>query len=320
MEFDIFFYEVFEEEKLFLLKYLPKEISAGFTSGTIQESGHSNLLSKVISIRTQSIIPLLWFDNLDAIITRSTGYNHLLSIPKKIQIGYLPLYCNRACAEQSMLLWMSILRKLRKQISNFSSFNRDGITGLECAGKNLLVVGVGNIGKEICKIGYGLDMYVKGVDICYKHHFVEYVSMIDGIKWADIIVCSMNLTKENNGYFTEDIFRLSDKKPIFINISRGEFCSSQILLKLLKEQVISGVGLDVYNDEPLLATAMRLDTNISSKEMDAIIEMSNRDDCILTPHNAFNTQESVERKCYQTVEQLIEYFKNGEFKWNCQIQ
>ena len=47
----------------------------------------------------------------------------------------------------------------------------------------------------------------------------------------------------------------------------------------------------------------------------AVIDLSRRDDVILTPHNAFNTSEAVDRKSSQSVEQL-QYFKDhGEFLW-----
>ena len=64
-----------------------------------------------------------------------------------------------------MLLWMALLRKLPAQMQHFTSFNRDDLTGSECAGKKLLVVGVGNIGSEIVKLGLGLGMAVRGVDL-----------------------------------------------------------------------------------------------------------------------------------------------------------
>ena len=55
-----------------------------------------------------------------------------------------------------MLLWTALLRNLPGQSENFASFNRDGLTGWECEDKTLLVVGVGNIGYEVVKIGQGL--------------------------------------------------------------------------------------------------------------------------------------------------------------------
>jgi phosphoglycerate dehydrogenase-like enzyme len=64
-----------------------------------------------------------------------------------------------------MLLMMALLRKLPRQIEQFSHFERNGLTGAECLNKNLLVVGVGRIGSEIVRIGQGLGMNVTGVDI-----------------------------------------------------------------------------------------------------------------------------------------------------------
>ena len=72
-----------------------------------------------------------------------------------------------------MLMWMALLRKLPQQIQNFATFYRDGITGSECQGKTLLVVGVGNIGSEVARIGQGLGMNVLGVDIRSKTFFCK---------------------------------------------------------------------------------------------------------------------------------------------------
>jgi Phosphoglycerate dehydrogenase and related dehydrogenases len=75
---------------------------------------------------------------------------------------------------------MSLLRKLPQQIEQFKSFNRDGLTGGECERKTLLVVGVGNVGYEVVRIGKGLDMEVLGVDVVKKHSSVSYVSIEEG--------------------------------------------------------------------------------------------------------------------------------------------
>ena len=67
---------------------------------------------------------------------------------------------DRAVAEQAILLVMALLRKLPQQTQQFPRFHRDGLTGHECAGKKLLVVGVGNIGSEVVRIGQALGMAV----------------------------------------------------------------------------------------------------------------------------------------------------------------
>ena len=50
-------------------------------------------------------------------------------------------------------------------------------------------------------------------------------------------------------------------------------------------------------------------------ESRAVLAMARRDDVILTPHNAFNTRESVARKSAQSVEQIAHMLRHGAFKW-----
>ena len=99
----IFFYEAFAEEEFLLKQNMAPGIHAGYTWKTIQETGHSMPPAKLISIRTQSNLPLDWADDLGGILSRSTGYNHLLDYAQlsrfKMALGYLPLYCPRSVAE-----------------------------------------------------------------------------------------------------------------------------------------------------------------------------------------------------------------------------
>ncbi|MEZ4687126.1 MAG: NAD(P)-dependent oxidoreductase [Bacteroidia bacterium] len=165
----VFFYEAFEEEAEAIKHYLPEGIDAGFTWKTIQEYGKTEPPAPIISLRTQSVIPPAWAGNLDAILSRSTGYDHLRDYRDEyapgLALGYLPLYCNRAVAEQAMLMWMALASQIPQQLEHFQRFHRDGLTGRETAKKTLLVVGVGNIGYEVVRIGKGLDMQVLAVDL-----------------------------------------------------------------------------------------------------------------------------------------------------------
>ena len=316
---DIFFYEVFEEEGQALKRYMPPHIAAGFSCKTIQEHGNITSPAFVISIRTQSIIPTSWAPKLSGILTRSSGYNHIVAYRQKskknIPCGYLPSYCSRSVAEQTMLLWMSLLRKLPQQISKFSHFHRDGLTGLECEHKTLLVVGVGNIGYEIVRIGNGLGMEVLGVDIIKKYSSVSYVSIEQGLARANIIVCAMNLTSDNLGYFNYQMLKKAEPGAIFVNIARGEMSPSADLLRLLDENHLAGVALDVYNQESELAVSLRTGRSSSNKEVQATLALSKRENVILTPHNAFNTREAVDKKAKYSIQQIEHFFEKGNFIW-----
>ena len=310
---DIFFYEAFDKEEELLKKYLPANIKAGFTKETIQEYGEDTPPAKIISLRTQSKIPDNWINNVSGLLARATGFNYLTKYANQVPCGYLPLYCHRAVAEQSMLLWMSLLRKLPNQTKQFNQFNRDGITGLECAGKKVLIVGVGNIGYEAYKIAKGLEMKSFGVDIEQKYPDVEYVSIEQGIELADIVVCAMNLTEENKNYFKYDLFKKSKPGLIFVNISRGELSPTKDLIKLLEEKHLGGVALDVYENEPAIAEGLR--TNTSNSATEEILNLAKKDNVILTPHNAFNTYESTDRKSSQSIEQVKYFLEHEKFLW-----
>ena len=323
MKLDVFFYEAFDEEQLAIKRYLPKNIQAGFSWKTIQETDHSAPPAAIISTRTQSQLPTQWAGELTGILTRSTGYDHvrdyLRQIDKKIACGYLPLYCNRSVAEQALMLWLALLRKLPRQQSQFSKFNRDGLTGRECLGKTLLVVGVGNIGCEIIKIGQALGMNALGVDIVQRHEDVEYVDIDPGLSQADVIVCAMNLTDDNIDYF--DYARLAEGSPqaIFVNIARGEQSPVADLLKLLEQGLLGGVGLDVYDREKEFAVQFRSQKSLADPddtgEFSALMKLANRPDVITTPHNAFNPIESVDRKSSQAIQSISAMLETGDFAW-----
>jgi D-lactate dehydrogenase len=345
---DAFFYEAFEEEAVALRRLLPAAVAAEFTGLTIQETEHAAPPAKFISIRNQSRIPLDWADKLDAILTRSTGYDHLTAYAAACGLacpppafGYLPLYCHRAVAEQAMLLWMALLRRLPRQMRQFHEFHRDGLTGAECQGRTLVVVGVGNIGHEVCAIGRALGMRVVGVDVDPRHADVDYASIDNALAEADVIVCAMDLNPTSVGYFDSAKWRRVKPGAVFVNVSRGEISPSAALLSALESGQLGGVGLDVYDHEPALAHALRAasgggfncDTKVAASpnpaarglaqaaiqsddpEVLAAIALSHRDDAICTPHNAFNSQEAVERKSLHSVQQLIAFRDSREFLW-----
>lgn len=317
---DVHFYEAFAEEREAIEQALGGGVSAGFTWKAVQEAGHAEPPAPVVSIRTQSVLPTAWAGKVRAVLSRSTGYDHLqawraASGRLDAPCGYLPLYCHRAVAEQAALLWMALLRRLPEQVRCFATFHRDGLTGGECQGRSLLVAGVGNIGHEVALIAKALGMAVQGADPVRKHEDVEYVEFDAALPNADVVVCAMSLNEGNVRYF--DRARLSRAKQgaVFVNVARGEMAPAADLLRLLDEGRLGGVGLDVYHDERSLAVALRSGQELDGEENRATMELATRPNAILTPHNAFNTAEAVERKARQSVQQVRAFLETGEFLW-----
>ena len=106
------------------------------------------------------------------------------------------------------------------------------------------------------------------------------------------------------------------RKPVLVNVARGEFTPAAVLEAALEEGVLSGVALDVYHEEATLAPALRTG-NLAALTPDnqALLRLRKRPDVLLTPHNAFNTAEAVERKSEQSVRALLHFRQTGQFLW-----
>jgi D-lactate dehydrogenase len=313
---DVMFYEAFEEEARALRKILPPAVDAGFTAQTTQASLDREPPAALISVRTQSIVPTAWSSNIKGLLTRSSGYDHVVAyrkkVHKKIPAGHLLNYCSRAVAEQAILLMLALLRKLPQQLEQFEVFHRDGLTGAEAKGRRALIVGVGNIGREITGLARGLGMEARGVDLVRRVKGLKYVSLREGIAWADVVFCALPLTKRTPGLMGYPLFYRTKRRPFLVNVARGEITPLRDMIKLLEEKCLSGLALDVFQQEGILADSLR-----SLCDDNPLVEAAHRlksfENVIFTPHNAFNTTEALLAKCQQTVEAVVMFLQKGRF-------
>jgi len=314
---DVAFYEVFEEEKRALKQFLPAGIKAAFYSQTTQEKTGSAPPAPFISIRTHSKIPVHWSPHLKAVLTRSQGFDHLVTFRKAAgfegSLGHLSNYCARAVAEHVLMSLMALWRKLDAQQNQFRSFKRDGLTGRQLADKKACVIGIGNIGSEIVELLKSVRMKVKGVDILKRSKRLEYVTLKEGVKWADVLVIAAALTPKTKRLLTYNI--LKDVKPgcTLINIARGEIAPIQDLKKLLEKGVLGAIALDIYEGEAELAGALRKGKRSATPAVQAVLALKGRENVLLTPHNAFNTKEALEEKARRSVEGIQAFLKQGKF-------
>ena len=105
------------------------------------------------------------------------------------------------------------------------------------------------------------------------------------------------------------------KGAYLINTARGALVDTDALVKALRSKKLAGAGLDVLEEECLMIEERELLTKHFSKRCDlktlvenhALIEMPN---VLVTPHNAFNTNEALKRILEATIEN-IKWFKKG---------
>jgi len=314
---DIMWYEVFAEEREAIRRHVPPHIRSEFTDQTIQAAGHTNPPATLISVRTQSVIPPSWAARLHGVLTRSAGFDHLLRFAREaarpIPAGYLPDYCARAVAEQALLMLLALWRRLGRQTRQFRTFHRDQLTGVECAGKTVLVVGVGHIGREVATIARGIGMRVLGVDLVRRVSELDYVGLDDGIRAADAIVCALPLTPHTRGLLDESRLRQARRGALLVNVSRGEVSPARDLLRLLQDGVLGGIGLDVFEDEAALASYLRGESSMMPASSRPMLSLMDDERVLCTPHNAFNTCEALERKATQSADAATQFLATGTF-------
>jgi len=317
MPYDVMFYEAFREEAESLQRHLPPTCRAGFTPHTVQAAAEVDPPAPLLSIRTQSVVPPAWLPHLKGILARTTGYDHLRDYAVRapaLPLACLPEYCTRAVAEQAALLWMALLRRLPAQLAQWTDFHRDGLTGGECAGRTLVVVGVGRIGHEVAQIGRGLGLHVLGVDIEPRHKDLTYLPWAEAAPRADIVAACMDLNPTSRQFFRAETLARLKPGALLVNVARGELVDLDATCTALDQGLLGGLAMDVFEEETRVADALRgLATPTPAVEQ--LRQLARRPNVIFTPHNAFNTLEAVERKSLSSVEQLVHFWQQGRFRW-----
>jgi phosphoglycerate dehydrogenase-like enzyme len=127
----------------------------------------------------------------------------------------------------------------------------------EVAGKTLLVVGLGGIGRQVAQRAHALGMRVIATRRSSRRgpDYVAYVGLPDELlklaAQADVVVNVTPLTAETEGMFDSAFFAAMRPDAYFINIGRGKSVVTEDLLAALEAGEIAGAGLDVTDPEPL---------------------------------------------------------------------
>ena len=241
--------------------------------------------------------------NLKVISTYSVGFDHIdtkYAKKKKIRVGYTPEVLTDATADLAFSLLLDILRR----VSEGDRITRGGkwkviygaydYVGLDLQGKTLGILGLGRIGKALAKRAKAFDLKLtynsrKRVSKTREKILgIKYVSFEKLITQSDIISIHVPHTKETDHMFNMKIFRKMKKSAFLINTSRGKIVNEKDLVTALKKKMIAGVGLDVFEIEP-----------ISKKH--PLVKLQN---VVLAPHIGSSTKETRIKMAEITVKNL----------------
>ncbi len=249
--------------------------------------------------------------NLKLIATRSTGHDHIDTNTAKemnVKVATVPTYGENTVAEFTFALLLNLSRKIYesyKQVSETGSFEKVGMRGFDLHGKTLGVVGTGKIGLNVIKIAKGFGMNVVAYDVFPKEEeskqlTFSYVSFEELLSSSDIISIHAPHNTETHHLINRENVRMIKPGAYVINTARGGIIETAALVQGLKDGIIAGAGLDVLEEEGVLGDELQLLDNDHPNSEDLKITLQNHylidhPRVIITPHNAFNTNEAMER-------------------------
>ncbi len=155
---------------------------------------------------------------------------------------------------------------------------------IEIAGKTLGIIGMGNIGTKVAKIGEAFGMKVIYYSTSGTGHCMDYpsVPLERLMRESDIISVHAPYNERTAGLVGEKELRMMKPTAFIFNMGRGGIIVEEDLAKAIDEGKIAGAGLDVYSVEPLPADHPLLHTRHPEK-------------LSLTPHTAWASVEARER-------------------------
>lgn len=188
-------------------------------------------------------------DNIDVNYAKQRG----------IAVINTPSGCAPAVAELTFCLIISLVRHVHKAIylvKEEGIWDKTLFEGNEIYDKTLGVVGCGNIGRIVTRLGVAFNMKVLVYDPYIPEELVHrlgafYVSFNELLTQSDIVTLHVPLTEETYHMFHKEIFYKMKKGAFLINTSRGEVINEKDLYNVLLDGHLQGVGLDVLEEEPI---------------------------------------------------------------------
>tara|TARA_Y100001970_G_scaffold290255_1_gene423238 strand:- start:295 stop:1248 length:954 start_codon:yes stop_codon:yes gene_type:complete len=160
-------------------------------------------------------------------------------------------------AELTWGLIIGLMRNMKHEIDNMFQGYWQTSLGSELKGKRLGIIGLGKIGSQVAKVAKAFDMNVsawsENLNLTHANELgVLPMSKEDLLSTSDIVSIHVVLNNDNyKNLITKKEFNLMKKSSFLINTSRGPIINEKDLISALEKENIAGVGLDVYDLEPL---------------------------------------------------------------------
>ncbi len=205
-------------------------------------------------------------------------------------------------AEHSFALLMALARNIPQGTASLKAgrWDRKKLMGVELCNKTIGILGFGKIGSEVASraIGFGMrpiayDPYL--TKEAANKQGVEQVTLDELFARADFITVHTPYTPETANLLNRTAFSKMKRGVRIVNCARGGLIDELALVDAIKEGIVAGAALDVFENEPPPADHPLLKL----------------DQVIYTPHLGASTQEAQVSVAVAIAHQMVDFFRTG---------
>lgn len=242
--------------------------------------------------------------NLKFIDIAFTGVDHVdieAAKEKKIAVSNASGYSNDSVAELTLCMMLALLRNVPQADTRCrEGKTKDGLAGNELKGKTVGIIGTGAIGSrvgELCRAFGCRTAAYNGFSDKTSTEDMEYMPLKELLGQSDIVTLHCPVTEQSKGLINKETLQWIKEGAILINAARGPVIDSQAVAEALEKGKLAGAGIDVFETEPPLDTGHPL---------------LHAPNTIVTPHMAFSTAESMEKRAAIVFENIHQWMKGSQ--------
>ncbi len=232
------------------------------------------------------------------------GIDHIDSAAckaKGVHISNAAGYCNDAVAELALGLALDCLRNISATNACIrQGGTKAGYVGNELRGKTVGIIGTGATGCRVAELYRAFGCRLLGYSRTERPQAqalgVEYVPLERLLQESDIVTIHTPLTDRTRLLINRERIAMMKPTAIFINTARGALADSQALADALERGALGAVGSDVFESEPPLEPSHPL---------------LHAPRTVLTPHAAFATAESMDRRAEITFDNVAQWLRGN---------
>lgn len=243
-------------------------------------------------------------DKLKFIDVAFTGVDHVgldAAKEKNIAVSNASGYSNEAVSELVIGTTLSLARNLRSVEERCrEGKDKTGLVGWEIKGKTVGIIGLGKIGTRTAELFHAFGATVLAQSRTHHDGIAEYIEQVtqeELLRRSDIVVLHCPLNDSTRGMINAEKLAMMKPTALLVNVARGPVVVEKDLAAALENGVIAGAAIDVFDKEPPLDTAS------------PILHAPN---CLVTPHVAFATQQSMSLRAEIVFDNLAKWMEGHQ--------